>query len=99
VHRAVKMRDPKQSPVFQLIEQHPNELAWFYVQEVKAQLNQRGYSLHLWKTNGKQLSLNLIAEDIDAVLAAIAKQAPHARQGWTAEHERAYRQQVRSQTR
>jgi hypothetical protein len=96
--RAVKMREPKQSAVFQLIEQHPNELAWFYVQEVKAELDQRGYSLHLWKTNGKQLSLNLIAEDIDAVLAAIAKQAPHARQGWTAEHERAYRQQVRSQT-
>ena len=77
--RARRLWDPRKNPVLELIEQNPKELASFEVHEVRAQLGQRGYSLHLQKIDGKKLSVNLIAEDIDAVTAAIRRQAPHAR--------------------
>jgi hypothetical protein len=93
--RAVRLGDPRRNFVLDLIERRPRELAWFYVQEISAQLGQKGYALHLWKTDGKQIALNLVAEDIAAVLAAIAQHAPHAKQGWTAEIERAYRKDPR----
>jgi hypothetical protein len=93
--RALRLGDPRRNEVMDLIERRPQELAWFYVEETRAQLGQRGYSLHLWKTDGKQIALNLVAEDIDAVLAAIARHAPAAKQGWTPEIAKAYKQNPR----
>jgi hypothetical protein len=93
--RAIQLGDVRRNDVLDLIERRPRELAWFYVHEVKAQLGQRGYALILNKTNGKRVALNVIAEDIDALLAAIAQHAPHAKQGWTRELEQAYRKNPR----
>jgi hypothetical protein len=93
--RAIQLADPRRNDVLDLIERRPQELAWFYVQEVKARLGQRGYVLFLNKTNGKRVALNVIAEDIDALLAAIAQHAPHATQGWSPEVARAYKQNPR----
>jgi hypothetical protein len=89
---AYKLRDPRKNHIVELLTQRPHEIAWFYVEEVRVRYGGKTRTVRLWKTDGKQVAISLVAEDMDAILAEIARRAPHAAQGFTPENQRLYEQ-------
>jgi hypothetical protein len=93
--RAYRLRDPRRNEIVELVDQHPHEIAWFYVHRVVTNGIQASetLSIHLWKTDGKLVALALVREDLDLVLAELERRAPHALQGFSPEHKKLYRAQ------
>jgi hypothetical protein len=90
--QAYKLRDPRKNHIVDLLTERPHDIAWFYVEEVQVRYGGKTRTVRLWKTDGKQVAISLVAEDMDAILAEIARRAPHAAQGFTPENQRRYKQ-------
>lgn len=95
LRRAIRMRDPASNEIVDLLANHPEDLAWFYVHQVTAKGIQATETLSvvLRTASGKHLTLSLVRPDLDDVLAEIARRAPHAQQGYDRELERLYKEQ------
>jgi hypothetical protein len=98
-HRAYRLRDPRHNPIVELIERRPHEIAWFYVQEIQGKYGTgKTLTVHLWTSDRKKLHLSVVKEDVGAVLAEIARRAPHAARGYDRETERLSEQDPRRWT-
>jgi len=89
---ALRLRDPRHNHVTELLAQRTAELAWFYVRRI----TRRGMLIQdamIWGSDGKlAASIRLVPEDVDAVVAEVARRAPHAARGFSPELERQYRE-------
>lgn len=88
---AFRLRDPARSPILDLIERRPHQLAWFYVR----QETRRGITMHMVvmrRSDGGTETVVLPPADAEVVMGELARRAPHAARGFTPEHELRYRQ-------
>ncbi|MFO0553302.1 MAG: hypothetical protein U0271_33270 [Polyangiaceae bacterium] len=94
LRRAIALRDPKNNELLDLILNRPEEIAWVYVLRVTSEGIDASESLsaQICGADGKTRPLTLVREDLDAVLAEIARRAPHAQQGYSRELEKLYRE-------
>ena len=96
--QAWKLRDPRKNHIIDLLTQRPHEIAWFYVEEVQVRYGGKTRTVRIWKTDGKQVAISLVVEDMDAILAEIARRAPHAAQGFDPATQKLYKQDPRRWT-
>jgi hypothetical protein len=77
--------------VVELIEQRPREIAWVYVKRQR-----RGAivieSIVIRGSDGKAHSFALSEGDAQEVMAEIARRAPHAARGYSAEKDKLFRE-------
>ncbi|MBS1122735.1 MAG: hypothetical protein H6Q90_4963 [Deltaproteobacteria bacterium] len=92
--RAYRLRNPRRNELFALIVEHPQDIAWCYVHELRSRAGAKlAYQAHVWKADGKLAFLAMAHEDVDVVMAEIARRAPHARFGHDEEIKRQYKEQ------
>ncbi len=87
---ARQLRDPRHNHIIALIERNPAEIAWFYVHKVGGGARS-SLAIHIWRTNGKCIALNMVREEQDQALAELARRAPHAPRTFSGETLRLYR--------
>jgi hypothetical protein len=92
--RAYRLRDPSNNPILDLIERRPDEIAWFHVLQVTSEGIQATESLNvqIWQSNGKVVGLALVRDDLDVVMAELARRAPHAQVGYDRAIEKLYKE-------
>lgn len=91
--RAIGLRDPRNNAVLDLILHRPQEIAWFYLEQVTSGAGGEALSAVIWTARNERHHLTLVREDLDAVFSEIDCRAPHAKRGYDRETERLYREQ------
>jgi hypothetical protein len=88
---AYRLRDPRRNFVVELIEQRPSEIAWFYLRSYRGRYGAKAQEVAICTTAGKRVQLRLVPEDVEPLLAELARRAPRARRGYDIAIERAYK--------
>lgn len=86
-----RLRDPRNNAVMTLITERPHDIAWIYVQTVRAK-GQTIQDAMIWTIHKKQHAIRLVPEDAEDLMAELERRAPHAMRPFSNETKKLYQE-------